>query len=951
MRKIILWLFILLITSNFTYSLNEDKIYIEKTQDNYWVCSIFETYRIYPIWNYFIEKNDTLSYKEISWDLSNLTWSNIEYKDKLNLLRLDQNNRYSLYLDSVKKLNWNILSYKIPKTWIYCLAPIIPEWIIKFSNAKNEYLWDNKTVYSLTSEQIITNIWTSISDWYEYDINISSWLHLVWDNVRKTINEDNIKTYKIKAKDWKITVNFKIDSTLNKWWFTIYNKYVNDLPTSQWWVTFDVKSNKTEVWKPKNLTIINNKIYWDAPDDRQVSWYILYLKKSWEKEFKDFEDKDLKSPKLFVWELYKTWSYTETIDFKEWDDYDITIKAYDIFWNLSDYSNIIKFSYSLDCKQIENCRWKYYTPFMDSTDKTNTNIINNSPNISNLDTKEQSDFIKNYIEKYNKTPINIESQTYKWVNLKTWELKIKKNVDFSIPFSLYYNSNPIINSAMWLGWNNNYESFWYYYELTWEFSVILPDGNANIFSLDNNWQYNPQYNNGLTAKIDDTNPDLLIVTDFIWNNYYFNKNSKKIVKIDYKDYGEVNIYYNYNWISKIIWKWNALFFNYNANNKLVSIWDIYNNFLAIDEDDNWLLKSYSFNKDNILIEYNDTNLLRNIDDVSYSYNENKVQNIQDDNFYEIDYENNILRKKDSWKDTKYSEVKITLNNFWNINKISEWTGTLDYKYSANWILQKIGNNNIIMTYSERNFKYINTSIFSVINNKFIKNKSENIAYILWQDNRIYIFDKNNIYLLGKNGIRQNLNIKNLDSIWSIFVWNKWDIYITDSWLIKKYSNWKLTIIAWNLSKKQTQFTNNSDANNVFLENPYHIAVDENKDIIYFTEKFNKWLKTLENNKISFDKNYINIYINWLSFIDGKVAVSSQDSDTESVDITNQTIFSKSYENSLNKLIIKINNLSNQDKAKIKLKLDNYSQNISKMQDGFYKDRIMYLVEELRNGIR
>lgn len=635
-----------------------------------------------------------------------------------------------------------------------------------------------------------------------------------------------------------------------------------------------------------------------------------------------------------------------------------------IDWEIN-FENLVKWENKFEVYLVDK-NWNKLTnkeadilvniSYRDEISYNNSNISVN-PDISTLPTQKQNELIIKYIEQKNKTTINQQSQTYKWVNLKTGELQLKRDIKFSLPFSLYYSSNPVISSDLWLGWNHSYDSSFYYYELTWEFWVILPDGNANIFSLDNSLRYSPKYNNWLTASIDENNLDLLIVTNVSWDKYYFNKDTKKLIKINFKEYWEVNIYYNYKWISKVVWFWNALFFNYNDNAKFASIYDIYGNILNVSRNSDDLLEEYSYNKMKTDIGYNNAKILSYIDWISYNFNNNKIQNTQDENFYIIDYSSNIWKKKLDWKDEKFSEVKLDLDSIWNIKKITDWTWVISYEYSTWWMLWKINWEQIFNTYFDRSFKNYNTSLFGLVEGKYVKNNIPEIALIQWLDNNLYSFDSTNIYQILPNGKFKNLSVKDLNNIWSIFVTKKWDIYITDGWFIKKYSNWKLSILAWNIDKKQTTFVNNSSSGSVLLENTYHIAVDESKNIIYFTEKYNKWLKMLmTNNKtrqclVSTDKEFNNTYINGLYFTGGELVVNSMDSDIDAIILDNQMIFSRIYDIWLDWLITRINNLSDNAKKKVIVQLDKYYERINNEQEWFNKDKMSYMINRLIEGVR
>lgn len=86
-------------------------------------------------------------------------------------------------------------------------------------------------------------------------------------------------------------IGFTVDSSKDKWWFHIYNKFLGKV-TPQRYVNFNIKPYKREIWVAKNLRLKNNKIYWDESEDKQIQWYILYLKKILRKKMQNFQNRE-----------------------------------------------------------------------------------------------------------------------------------------------------------------------------------------------------------------------------------------------------------------------------------------------------------------------------------------------------------------------------------------------------------------------------------------------------------------------------------------------------------------------------------------------------------------------------------------------------------------------------------------------------------------------------------
>lgn len=926
MKKI--FLIFALLFSVISYSYWDYNVKINKIQEKFWPFALFPAYDVASenYWSLITDEKWNVFNVNLDWDLSILTGSLASYKDNLKVFVENWGWKMIVFTWWSIKTEQNKLTLSTNYYWKYTIAPIIPQWKIVFNNIEKEYLWDNKTIYSIISDNINSNIWETIVDWFEFNIWFSTNIHLTWDNITKTTNSNKQTVYKIKTKDWKVKINFTVDSNKDTWLISVYNSYTDNMPTSQWNISFDVKSSKKEVLPPKNLTIKNNVIYWQKSEDAQVNWYVLYLKKTGSKDFLPFDNWNLKSPRLFVWELYSTWQYREIVDFKSWDEFDIALKSIDIFWNLSDFSNIVTFKYYEQCLQEPDCRWKFYSPFNDNSSDNNSNNIPNK-NISEQQTVEN---IINYIEKFNKQFLDNNSNTYKWVDINYWSLRLKKYFKLTAPFNLFYNSNSILNSHLWIGWNTSFDYFFNYYETKWEFSVILPDGNANIFSIDNSLQFKTKYSNWISATQDKDDLDVIIVSNPYWDKFYFNKNANKLTKIFYKNYWEIRLEYSYNWISKVIWENSVIFINYNDNWQILKITDNNWNSISFIFNDSKYLISINYNWSKELISYYNTGLLKDIWWTKYLFDNNKVINIQDNYYYDIDYNNKTFSKKYSYNDNIISKIQIKTDNNWIITSINEWSWILLYTYKNDWQIQIW--KNLISPYqvSQSN----NNTFFTINSNWYIINSKNDKTFVLWNNKQIFSFDDKNIYRLLPNWKFLNLWIKDLNNVSSLYIANNWDIYITDSNYIKLFHNWTTKIIYWKNNKEPLSY----------------ITVDETSNTIYFTEKYNKWIKVLKDNQINSLDESKNIYVNWLGYFEWKLTVNSFGNWDKPVTLNNEIIFDYLLWDSLNKLTDKINNLSSDKKSEIVNKLLALSKNLKQTQYSFNKDRILYIIKTLLNWI-
>jgi len=89
------------------------------------------------------------------------------------------------------------------------------------------------------------------------------------------------------------------------------------------------------------------------------------------------------------------------------------MKTFDIFWNISDYSNIISFDYSKDCLTEDICRWKYWN----STEKSSTNSSVVKKNIG-----QDSDILNPYFLSYKNLNSIRESTNPRNTYINKWDL-------------------------------------------------------------------------------------------------------------------------------------------------------------------------------------------------------------------------------------------------------------------------------------------------------------------------------------------------------------------------------------------------------------------------------------------------------------------------------------------------------------------------------------------------